>query len=157
MKAEFSKTVDILVKAYMNDELCHKSCSACAVGNLVAAALGTKPKRSKETDHIEFENNIFENGTLAVLWYDHLNGIRSFQSEEQIKITGYTVDELRSIEYAFERAPGDPGGPHDGLYRGRCTDPVWMFNGLMAVVDVLAEIHGINLEQKESAKLLFVK
>ncbi len=33
----------------------------------------------------------------------------------------------------------------------------WMFNGLMAVVDVLADIHGINLEAKEEAKKLFIK
>jgi hypothetical protein len=32
-----------------------------------------------------------------------------------------------------------------------------MFNGLMAVVDVLADIHSVDLEKKEAAKALFVK
>jgi hypothetical protein len=32
-----------------------------------------------------------------------------------------------------------------------------MLNGLMKVVDVLADIHGVDLSVKESAKLQFVK
>lgn len=152
----FDQTIAILVKAYLNDELCHKICAACAVGNLVAHALGTKPKKAPDTYCVEFENNEFEDGTPAFHWYDSLNGMISIEGEEQIKATGYTIEQIRAIESAFENAPGDPD-PTSGLYRGRCVDPVWMFNGLMAVVEVLAEIHGVDLKTKESAKLQFVK
>lgn len=50
--------------------------------------------------------------------------------------TKYNASDLIKIERAFER--GDD-----------------VFGGLMAVVDVLADIHSVDLEQKESAKLLF--
>jgi len=36
--ANFNDTVDILVKAYLNDTLEHGVCSACAVGNICLAA-----------------------------------------------------------------------------------------------------------------------
>lgn len=156
-KEKFHHTVNILVQAYLNDELAHKTCSACAVGNIVAASIGTRPKRNDSLASIEFDNNMFEDGSPACRgWYWALDGELTYDGEHQIKATGYTVDELRKIEYAFENAPGDPG--KDGqLYRGRCTDPTWMFNGLMAVVDVLAEIHKIDLKTATEAKGLFVK
>lgn len=59
--------------------------------------------------------------------------------------TGYSEVELAKIEFAFESA--DEGSTEDEN----------MFNGLMAVVDVLAEIHGVDLTSKEQAKKLFVK
>jgi hypothetical protein len=103
--ATFDNTVSILLKAYLNDELEHDNCAACAVGK----------------------------------WINLLARIRRTK-------TGYSVHEIHQIEYAFENAP----------YQGDDTEE-WMFNGLMAVVDVLAEIHGIDLTAKEEAKKLFVR
>lgn len=148
---DFDHTVNVLVQAYLKDELAHMVCGACAVGNIVAAAIGTKPKRIEGVT--VFDNVQFEDGTLT-LWYNTIV-CESTSGIGQIMKTGYTVDELRQIEQAFENAPGKPDG--DGLFDGKTTDPVWMFNGLMAVVDVLAEIHGIDLKQREEAKLLFTK
>jgi hypothetical protein len=74
MKPTFSNTIDILVKAYLNDTLQHESCSACAVGNLVSHSMANH-------------------------------------------------------------------GPM----------------GLMAVVEILADIHGVSLEQKQEAISLFKK
>lgn len=147
----FNETVDVLVRAYLNDELAHSFCSACAVGNIVAHAIGTKPKRGTD---FEFDN-VFENGEYAAAWYDTLNYMGWEIGLRQIEATGYTKNELRLIERAFESADGKP--EMDGMWRGKKTDPVWMFNGLMAVVDVLAEIHGVDLSVKESARSLFVK
>jgi hypothetical protein len=151
MKPTFEQTVDVLVRAYMNDELAHRICSACAVGNIVAAALGTRPKVIGGPT--VFDNNLFEDGTRTD-WYDAMIGSHC-RGIDQIHKTGYTVSEIKQIEHAFEHAPGEPEG--DGMFPGKTTDPVWMFNGLMAVVDVLAEIHGVDLTAKESAKLQFVK
>jgi hypothetical protein len=39
----YHKTIGILVDAYFDDTLQHGNCSACAVGNLVAAAKGCTP------------------------------------------------------------------------------------------------------------------
>ena len=65
------------------------------------------------------------------------------KNSTQAEATGYTIYQLNAIERAFEGV--------DELATDR------MFLGLMAVVDVLAEIHGIDLKQREEAKLLFVK
>lgn len=160
MRPTFDSTVKILVDAYMRDELAHSFCSACAVGNLVAHALGTKPGKSKQPAQAEFDCWQFDNGVYAD-WYELMDTgkILSEKTKEnglrQIQATGYTFLEIYRIENAFEKAPGKPDEP--GVWLGKQTDPVWMFNGLMAVVDVLAEIHGIDLKQREEAKLLFQK
>lgn len=157
MRATFDNTVSILVKAYFNDELAHKLCCACAVGNIVANALGTKPKRLDNPEGVEFDNMLFEDGQRATDWYDYIKNERfSAAAERQVRLTGYTASELNRIEGAFEQAPGEPN-LKKGLYRGKCVDPDWMFNGLMAVVETLADIHGVDLETSQNAKKLFIK
>jgi hypothetical protein len=156
MKPTFEHTVNILVQAYLRGELAHKICSACAVGNIVAAALGTRPK--KIDNPTVFDNNQFENGEFTE-WFNSMHG-SFYRNTKQIEATGYSITELKRIEMAFEAAPGQPpneNGDFDGIYPGLTTDPVWMFNGLMAVLDVLAEIHNVDLSEKESAKSLFIK
>lgn len=130
----FEKTVDILVKAYLNDNLNRMDCKACAVGNIVAASgvdLVVKDKAYWIYATRKSERDSFD----------------AIEGREEVKATGYTVDELDRIEHAFME--GSSGG---GIYSTE-----YNFEGLMAVVDVLADIHGIDLEKKEAAKLLFVK
>lgn len=62
----------------------------------------------------------------------------------QIEATGYTAGQLADVELAFETAA-------EGF-----TEEA-EFAGLMAVVDVLADIHGIDLATAEASKLLFIK
>ena len=50
MKATFSNTVDILVKAYLNDTLRHCNCYACAVGNIISSAMGYRFVQTKVYD-----------------------------------------------------------------------------------------------------------
>lgn len=154
-ESKFHETVGILVKAYLNDELEHMTCSACACGNIVANALGTKPARNKVSSPVIHDNNSFDDGTYPH-WYNVVVGHPDDTAAlDQISKTGYTAAEIIAIEKAFETAPGRPRDA--GHYKGTSTDPVWMFNGLMAVCDVLADIHKIDLQTKESAKLMFVK
>jgi len=129
----FENSVNILVKAYLNDTLKHFRCGACAVGNLIAGTLNA---------------NIFDDGHSPdyVLPSGLIVGVpwlcfRSLQ-EDKLNVNdllGYSDDEIDLIEEAFEQ------GDHD------------MFLSLMRVVDVLADIHHISLEAKEEAKALFVK
>lgn len=155
MRPTFEHTVDVLVKAFLKDELAHMFCSACAVGNIVAAAIGTRPG-PPQANTCEFDNERFEDGSPAHGgWYSSLYGQGSYLGDQQIVATGYNKYELTAIEKAFESCEGRPHG--SGIWYGRQTNPVWMFNGLMAVVDVLAEIHGVDLSVKVSAKLKFVK
>jgi hypothetical protein len=121
----YQKTVDILVDAYFNDTLAHGNPCGCAVGNIVAANMGFKYKRIKS--EIEYEDNVWPEWFGAVC--------KAFQISEddqdlQIASTGYAADEIIEIEYAFENA-----------YSGN-SDDEWMFNGLIAVIEVLDQIHG---------------
>lgn len=141
MKATFEKTVDILVKAYLNDTLERGFCSCCAVGNLVAHALGTKSILSSNA----FENGVQAEWRAVTAFYGTYLMPDNYRDEtkRQIDATGYTWRQIARIEAAFELAKG-PTKDRE-------------FNGLMAVVDVLADIHGISLEKKAEAKALFVK
>lgn len=141
---KFKETVGILVNAYLNDELRHGLCHACVVGNLVAHHKGVKPSFADCTTS-------FDDGSHP-LWqslFATMHGKQTIKKEcledkrimAEINSTGYNWHDLARIELAFETAP---------------TSGDYMFNGLMAVVEVLAEIHNVDLSVKESAKLLFV-
>ena len=158
MKASFENTVNILVKAYLDDTLVHSDCSACAVGNLVAAGKGYTYKREEyeDEDGDILPGDLFWKEALLPKWrrvFMTQNCKHQYQNpqnytgdaKDEIDATGYAWQELARIEYAFETAP-----------KGK-DDDEWMFNGLMSVVDTLADIHQIDLSVKESAKLLFVK
>lgn len=135
---KFHDTVGILVKAYLNDTLEHANCYACAVGNLVAAKRGYTFDSNKEWNGGRKKlANWFEGvsmGEVILLRKDH----NAFQ---QYKAIGYTQKQVAIIEYAFESVNFDKDG----------------YKGLMAVVDVLAQIHGVDLSVAQSAKLQFVK
>lgn len=154
MKATFENTVDILVKAYLNDTLIRGNCCACAVGNLVAHGLGLTYILE---DDLYGDENLGWKEKPIVSWRNVFMSTvrdghpsRQFIDEEsyygdaklEIDSTGYHYTDLARIEKAFE-----------SNYVG--DDP--MFSALCAVVDVLAEIHGVDLTVKENAKLLFVK
>lgn len=144
---DFNHTIGGLVKAYLNGTLKHGDCDACAVGNIVGGS------------HWQyfFMTVIFSDTRMEqMLNYSKLEktGLewRMVRAEGQklISDSGYTKKELARIEWAFETAPRNCS-----TLEGENEE--WMFNGLMAVVDVLADIHGISLEAKEKSKLLFVK
>lgn len=161
MRPTFEKTVDILVKAYLNDTLVHGYCAACAVGNIIAHANKIKitidcgaprwvgTKMFPEWDEVFYTGAHPTDADAQVIVMDGYRG----GAKEQIDSTGYSVVELAKIEKSFEAH--NPSYFID--YPTQKDMEQWMFNGLMAVVDVLAEIHGIDLKQREEAKLLFVK
>lgn len=151
----FEKTVGILVKAYQNDTLMHGNCMACAVGNIVAANLGICDIGSR----LEWYKKAMDvpdtcNGWPSV-FMTRLNSkkqrvdveamMRDEAAKLQIGSTGYTWQELAKVEYAFETASiGN-------------NDDEWMFNGLLAVYDVLCEIHEVSKDEVKSGELVFVK
>lgn len=138
---KFHETVSILVKAYLNDELRHGDCNACAVGNLIYANLGNKKM---------WWPYVFMTSRLGEAVFDE----SAYCGDAQIEIdsTGYSPLELARVENAFE-----VNAIYDQFQDQVGDKDEQMFNGLMAVVDVLADIHGIDLSQKEHAKALFVK
>lgn len=123
----YHKTIDILVKAYLQDNLMHNDCTACAVGNLVGAAL----------DEGSWNANPFWGWPSVCVTLREKNNIgRIFnpsnykgEAKRQIDATGYRYQDLAKIESSFELA-----------YKGD-NDEEFIFNGLMAVVEALDIIH----------------
>src|SRR6185295_19985371 len=146
----YKKTVDILYQAYFDDTLRHGNCHACAVGNIVAANMGFKYKTYRglygisicydfPDDRVNIHWNVAH--PLARLgWPSAFFTAGDYQSfgevdesgRLQIESTGYSIDELAQIEFAFEVA--DKG----------LSDDEYMFNGLSAVLDILARIHEVT-------------
>jgi hypothetical protein len=144
-KVKFADTVAILVKAYLNNELKHGDCECCAVGNIVHAAGYKKYYHEKmQLDSCGIWKNVFCTDDGVQQWRTYRDEYY-FAGIQCIESTGYSTEELARVEYAFEKASDSESNDER------------MFNGLMAVVDVLAEIHGIDLKQAEEAKQLFVK
>lgn len=155
IRPTFDQTVSTLVKAFMNNTLEIGNYCACAIGNLIAEKVNAKivlkpgwlPEYTGsryEWDHPKFTGEE---------WYATRPTIRSSVCREilvagrkMIDLIGYTLEEIWLIEGAFEGC----------RYKHKDYEDQ-MFNGLMAVVDVLADIHKIDLSQKEEAKKLFLK
>jgi hypothetical protein len=157
MKATFDHSVKVLLKAYLNDTLAHGNCYACAVGNLVLDACGYEYVKARDVQTMHAKMLLSD----TLLWRDNLvqwhdvfmtcnknqhinpNGYAG-NAKNQIDSTGYNWKELSRIEFAFETA--NQGNSEDD----------YMFNGLMAVIDVLAEIHNIDLVTVKETKEMFV-
>lgn len=120
----FQHTLDGLVKAYLNNTLSHGNCEACAVGNIVGGG-----------DWAAWFVTAIGKQYLNPNLIGKKNKIAGYY---QIQNSGYSKVELMRIEFAFETA-----------LKGKNEDD-WMFNGLMAVLDVLADIHQVDLSEKRT-------
>jgi hypothetical protein len=140
----YHKSVQILYDAYFNDTLRHLNCYACAVGNLIAGNNGWKFKKCKPGSIGRLQDINWgsapsaycdEAGESSAAWY-RVVGLRerSDTGELQVKSTGYSIREARNIEFAFEKAEKGLG------------DEGWMYNGLVAVLEVLKQIHEVTDE-----------
>ena len=144
-KELFDKTIKILVNAYLNNTLVHNNCCACAVGNIIAASLEIKYDQDLKWIGQQlawstvFVTKRSKPEQTQCPWA--YNG----KAKEQIDATGYSWQELALLEAAFERAP-----------LGKNSEER-MFNGLMAVVDALCQIHEMAEDVKQATKELFVK
>lgn len=155
----YNKTVDILVQAYFNDTLMLQECTACAVGNIVAANNGYKivkvgenmmwQDEGKDVFYPQWANvlatpkyNFFQRFFVSNRQWFHLEKFCD-SAKEEILSSGYDLPEFARIENAFEKG---------AIGKDK------MFNGLMAVIDVLDEIHqNKDCNVTESTKSKFVK
>lgn len=148
---DFNHTVNVLVQAFLSDTLEQCNCYACAVGNLVAAANGYKLVSKEFTygglvkvrvapEHMRGDFSAELRGghwyKIISIYHKSRNLEINRSGQREIDSTGYSEEELTDIEQAFEQSSGE-------------------FEGLMAVVDVLADIHGVDLTVREESKALF--
>lgn len=135
----YKRTVDILVEAYFNDTLEHDWPCWCAVGNLVEKTGGFHGD-NRYPSWINCFVTDSNDGSQTIKPEAYRGG-----AKQEIDQTGYKWQELAKIEYAFETAP-----------KGS-SDEDWMFNGLMAVIDVLDEIHqNTDTETTNATKQRFI-
>lgn len=147
----FDKTVGILVKAYFGNTLEYSDCRACAIGNMIASNNDISIFRNEDNGFTCFGGNSGGWNDVIVLGEGKLirESSRSEQSVTKLLSTGYSLIELAKIEERF--------------YKGICHNDKWSdisddinFNGMMAVVELLSEIHEATSEEAETAKQLFV-
>lgn len=146
----YKKTVDILYQAYFNDTLEHGNCYACAVGNIVAGNCGYEFKQARNYCDQPLgvhtgcgnlfwnkDNYFNDNATYYALNFGSDDNEPTLAADDQIKSSGYSLFQLHLIEKAFESVTA----VNEGL--PKYTDEE-MFNGLVAVLEVLKEIHQVT-------------
>jgi hypothetical protein len=156
----FNRSVLVLVKAFFEGILAATECAACACGNLVAAANNYSIIDTKAEGLIWLDASGEE---VQMCWQDlvwhfrhghHVSPIDAEFAMAQIMPTGYSAKQFAEIEEAFM----DGACPYSPTCPSQRLDEVTAnFNGLMALVDKLADIHKVDLTTAEAAKSLFVK
>lgn len=164
MTQRFEKAYNSLVKAYFENTLAKGICRACAVGNIVADAQGGTVQKvlvkrqiidwftgkpTREIDKVEFTCNV--NNHFWGAAFSTSGGVQSRTrskedadkiNSELTKLTGYTLDEMAQIEYAFEtNTQLQLSFYHNYSEQDILED---QFKGLSAVVDVMVELDGIE-------------
>lgn len=143
----FEKTVGILTRAYINGTLQSTNCCACAVGNMIADAQGfTFVDEDFAGRGFLGWKEVNTNATadwLRVLSYDNSGCEDIDVGTGWLRSTGYDEDQLRAIERAFE--------DNTEMFQEDTYD------GLVAVYNLLLEIHEANAESELQASEVFVK
>jgi hypothetical protein len=151
MTQRFEKAYNALYNAFMNDTLAKGTCTACAVGNIVADAMGAEVYRNKDMNSIRFHcsNDNYWWGEMFVTGSDGQK-IRKISQNSKVKelrkkilnLTGYTWRELAKVEKAFEE------NTEIVFYNYLESTPEEVmedqFKGLMAVMDVLIELDEVK-------------
>ena len=102
MTDRVQKAIDIFLDAINEGTLAAGTCTACAVGNLVADAINCEIVIPKKNSSIGKFKNVHWMIPIA-----ELRGIptdfSNFEGLRQISLTGFTLEELNLIELVFER------------------------------------------------------
>jgi hypothetical protein len=171
----FDVAIASLMKGYINGTLAKGNCAACAVGNMVAGATGRTIKTSQDFEgevDFDFVNVIGHiNNPSWQLVFATSNGDKRLRREKrqviemqyykdsaqlEIDATGYSIQELADVEWAFEKATKIMFHDYHRKRDKRKIDEDQL-NGLYAVVDVLCKIEGYDDTVAQETKDLFVK
>lgn len=164
MTQRFEKAYNALYKAFMNDTLAKGSCAACAVGNIVADAMGGKVyKRSSGfelSSRFEYKCDVFNSWWSDMFITTHC-GQTIYTTKQNSKVsdyrkrikelTGYTWREMAEVERVFEQNTKIVHSRYCDYSEKEIMED--QFNGLMAVMDVLIELD--NIEEGNKCKETF--
>ena len=155
MTQRFEKAYNALLNAFMNDTLAKGTCTACAVGNIVADAMGAKVYSQHSDSSIVFRcsnNNdwwkemfITGNDGQRITKISQNSEVKKLR-KDILNLTGYTWRELARVEKAFE----ENTKIRYNKYFDYTPEEIMQdqFNGLMAVMDVLIELEEIKEGQQ---------
>lgn len=167
MTQRFEKAYNALLNAFMNDTLAKDTCAACAVGNIIADAMGGEViPRKDEKGGIDY------NCTVNNLWWSAVfitsgsgQSIYTTKQKPYTKgyrkrmfiLTGYKWNELAQVEKAFEENTEISFARYWNHTEKEIMED--QFNGLMAVMDVLIKLDDIaeGKKYKDAFKTKLVK
>lgn len=155
----YHKTVDALLDAYNAGELAHSNCECCAVGNICKEASKLTNINNAMWGNL-FYTNSYGTQIMPEFLTDDSEQLKKWREDAKklIEATGYSMIELMRIEYAFETSiQKTPEGQTHWLYKERLKEG--QFIGLCAVLDVLKDIHEVELDSHETSvsKLTVIK
>lgn len=147
MTTRFNNAVNALVHAFFHDTLAKGTCAACAVGNIVAYNWGEKVKPGYKHIFKGYVSNGDWTRAFVTQRYSTPTVYEDSFNDPYVKAcidpTGYTILEMAKIEAAFER---NTKLFYDDDYPNHTKSEIMQdqYNGLMAVVEVLCELEGIE-------------
>jgi len=157
----FTRAIKALLNSFLKETLAKGNCAACAVGNIIAHVHDAKVLKTEGRTIAVLSNGLeFNNSNWKYVFATFGNPGRQYINssyykggiKNMIDKTGYSYLELAQVEKAFELNTKI----HNSDYKYNSKENIIQdqYNGLMAVVDVLCEIEGLN-EEKENFKKLF--
>ncbi len=149
----FDNAITALISAFFNETLAKGTCSACAVGNMVAFAHNKKTTKNFDVVQLGDYNNTYWFILHPQAFFRKSTEQSDRIYEAVVKPTGYSIKEIFQIEAAFEKNTKIQW--NDYPFREKSEVMQDQFNGLMAVVDELCKLDGI--EDASQYKKLFIK
>lgn len=146
MTTRFKNAIDALIYAFFNDTLAKGICTCCAVGSIVAAGFGRKLNSAVAVYN--------DNGTPNSAWgrafrtnqFSRQVFEKAYFSDPEVLEcvipTGYSILELARVEKAFEENTEIDWINYPRFTKEEITQD--QYKGLLAVVEVLCEIEGIQ-------------
>ena len=151
MTERFEKAYNALLKAFMNDTLASGTCTACAVGNIIADAMGGVVYKDDEGDFCcdvenEWWKEVFITGERQRITLIRENSNVKRYRKRMFELTGYKWHELARIEKTFEKNTKIKNHDYPDYEEHEIMED--QFNGLMAVMDVLIKLDDVAEGQK---------
>jgi hypothetical protein len=157
MTPRFEKAYNALYNAFMNNTLAKGTCTACAVGNIVADALGGKVYKKGDEYKCDIHNGWWSKFFVTITNEQEIKHKRADPDYWRLKkLTGYSIEELAKIEFAFETNTKIRYFRYDEHTEEQIMED--QFRGLMAVMDVMIELDNIEegRKYKETFKNKFI-
>ncbi len=150
MNERFKNAISALRKAFFTNNLISGSCSACAVGQIVANAYGDISTNNEivhcnDIKNVRWRALFFTDDNKQTKRY-HMLSTEVDIALQLIEPTGYSEEELARVEYSFETATKIKIHHNNKMYQeGRVftqEENAELHKGITAVVKVLCELDG---------------